>query len=61
LPNCIVDEEINAELRYLTLELMKMSILIGKPFKKVVREFVHNVRFLKRVIEEEGRIEDLSD
>ena len=49
-----MDEDTNAELRYITLELMKLSILVGRPFKKVAKEFVHNVRFLKQIIEEEG-------
>ncbi len=46
------DEEYsaNSELRYLTLELMKIAISEHKTFKEVVHEFIDNVFYLKNVI-----------
>ncbi len=46
---------VNGELRFLTLELMKLSYKRKKSFKEVVGEFVENADFLKkRLAEEKG-------
>jgi hypothetical protein len=41
---------INAEIRYLTIELMKIAIKKKKSFKKVAKEFVKNTRTLQKMI-----------
>ena len=41
---------INAEIRYLTIELMKIAIKKKKSFKKVAKEFVKNARTLQNII-----------
>ncbi len=45
----------NAEIRNLTLELMKIASREKKSFKQVVREFIENTYYLKRVLEEFGK------
>jgi hypothetical protein len=42
----------NAEIRSLTLELMKIASREKKPFKQVVHEFIENTFYLKRILEE---------
>ncbi len=42
----------NSEIRSLTLELMKLAAKQKKPFKTIVKEFVNNTYYLKRVLEE---------
>jgi hypothetical protein len=44
---------VNSELRYLTLELMKISIREKKSFKSTVNEFIKNAEFLKKRLAEE--------
>jgi hypothetical protein len=44
---------INSELRYLTLELMKLSYKRKKSFKLVVNEFIDNAEFLKKCLVED--------
>jgi hypothetical protein len=43
---------VNSELRYLTLELMKIALEKGKSFEEVALEFVKNVEYLSMLIEE---------
>ena len=45
---------INAELRYLTLELMKIAIKSERSFEEVVKDFVDNVNTLHRAIENQA-------
>ncbi|MCS7122779.1 MAG: hypothetical protein NZ908_02385 [Candidatus Micrarchaeota archaeon] len=39
------------ELRYLTLELMKLSYRKGKPFRKVAKEYIRNLQYLYELID----------
>ena len=41
---------INAEIRYLTLEIMKIALRKKKPFKLVAKEFVRNANTLQKLI-----------
>ena len=41
---------VNSEMRYITLELMKISERRKKPFAKVAREYISNVYRLRRLI-----------
>jgi hypothetical protein len=43
---------INSEIRYLTLELMKLAAKEGKSFDQVTREYVQNTFNLYRVLTE---------
>ena len=43
---------INSEIRFLTLELMKMAASQGKTFDQVTREYVQNTFNLYRVLTE---------
>lgn len=47
---------VNSELRYLTLELMKLSYKRKKNFKLVVNEFISNTEFLKKRLVE-GKVD----
>ena len=42
---------VNSELRYLTLELMKIAVKKGISFKEVCNEFIENVEHLHTTIE----------
>ncbi|MCL5011485.1 MAG: hypothetical protein M1594_01155 [Candidatus Marsarchaeota archaeon] len=44
---------VNSELRYLTLELMKISYNKKKSFKLIVSEFIENAEFLKKRLAED--------
>ena len=44
---------VNSELRYLTLELMKLSYKKKKSFKLTVNEFIENAEFLKKRLAED--------
>ncbi len=44
---------VNSELRYLTLELMKISCKKKKSFKLTVSEFIENAEFLKKRLVED--------
>jgi hypothetical protein len=44
------DYEINSEIRYLTIELMKLAYQNKKSFKQVSKEFVKNAFYLKELI-----------
>lgn len=44
--------EYESELRNITLELMKLAYMSGKPFKTVAKEYVKNVLLLHRMIED---------
>ncbi len=46
---------INSEMRYITLELMKIAIRRKKSFKSVANEFVSNVYGLESVVDRRGR------
>jgi len=45
----------NSELRYLTLELMKIAVKKNKSFEEVAREFIKNVYYLQQLIEREPK------
>ena len=49
------EESSNSELRYLTLELMKLAVRQKKSFEEIAREYIRNVYLLKSLIEREGR------
>ena len=49
------EESSNSELRYLTLELMKLASRQGKRFEEVAKEYIRNVFLLKSLIEREGK------
>jgi hypothetical protein len=42
--------EINSEIRYLTIELMKLAYQNKKSFKQVSKEFIENAFYLKEMI-----------
>ena len=42
--------QVNAEMRFITLELMKIAVKRRVPFREVANEFVQNVYTLKRAI-----------
>lgn len=44
--------EINSEVRYLTIELMKLATVKKKSFKDISREFIKNAYYLKKLIED---------
>ncbi|MEM3030331.1 MAG: hypothetical protein QXH27_01220 [Candidatus Micrarchaeia archaeon] len=50
---------INSEMRYITLELMKLAAKRNKPFEQVAAEFITNVyavrRLIKRRVQARGR------
>jgi hypothetical protein len=51
------DEElasINSEMRFITLELMKLAQQEKRNFKQVAREYISNVYVLDRMIKESG-------
>jgi hypothetical protein len=41
---------VNGEIRFMTLELMKVAAMEGKPFDKVLAEFASNAYKLRRVL-----------
>lgn len=43
------------ELRYLTLELMKLSYKKNKSFKRVAKEYIKNLQYLYELINNIGR------
>lgn len=43
--------DVNSEIRYITLELMKMSEKRKIPFKKIAEEFVNNANILHELIQ----------
>ncbi|MCX8202679.1 MAG: hypothetical protein N3G74_02655 [Candidatus Micrarchaeota archaeon] len=45
------DDSINSEIRYITIELMKIAAQRGITFEEAAREFLKNAVFLKRLIE----------
>jgi len=49
------EEGSNSELRYLTLELMKLAYRQGKRFDEVAAEYIRNVYLLRSLIEREGK------
>lgn len=44
-------ESVNGELRYITIELMKIAAQRKRPFDEVAREFLQNTTLLQRMIE----------
>jgi hypothetical protein len=44
-------EGVNSELRYITIELMKIAAQRKQPFAEVAREFLQNTNLLQRLIE----------
>ncbi len=47
---------VNSELRYLTLELMKIAVQKGKTFKDIAHEFIDNVNYLSKLIEKSASL-----
>jgi hypothetical protein len=45
--------EDNSELRYLTLQLMKIAIKTKKPFKVIARQYVRNMYTLYKILQKE--------
>jgi hypothetical protein len=45
---------INSEMRFITLELMKLAQKKRKSFRHIAREFISNVYTLDRLIKESG-------
>ncbi len=45
---------INSEMRFITLELMKLAQKKRKNFKEVAREFISNVYTLDKLVKESG-------
>ncbi|MEM3431707.1 MAG: hypothetical protein QXF07_02690 [Candidatus Micrarchaeia archaeon] len=45
------EDSVNSEIRYITIELMKIAAQKGITFEEVAREFLKNAIFLKRLIE----------
>jgi len=45
------DDSTNSEIRYITIELMKIATQKGVTFEEASREFLKNAVFLKRLIE----------
>jgi hypothetical protein len=45
------DDSINGEIRYITIELMKIAAQRNITFEQAAREFLKNAIFLKRLIE----------
>ncbi|MEM4390009.1 MAG: hypothetical protein QXG98_05095 [Candidatus Micrarchaeia archaeon] len=43
---------INSEIRYITLELMKLAARKKKPFRQVAAEFIKNVYAMRRLIKQ---------
>lgn len=55
----MTDEEsasANSELRYITLELMKIANKKKKRFKEVARDFIRNVYSLRRLVKKSSHI-----
>ena len=44
-------ESVNSELRYITIELMKIAAQRKQPFAEVAREFLQNTNLIQRMIE----------
>jgi hypothetical protein len=44
-------ESVNSELRYITIELMKIAAQRKQPFAEVAKEFLQNTNLLQRMIE----------
>ncbi|VVB74121.1 Uncharacterised protein [uncultured archaeon] len=44
-------ESVNGELRYITIELMKIAAQRKQPFADVAKEFLQNATLLQRMIE----------
>jgi len=42
--------DVNAELRYITVELMKIASQRNIPFEEIAREYIENVYFLDAAI-----------
>lgn len=47
----IDEESVNSEIRYITIELMKIAAQKGTTFEETARDFLKNATFLKRLIE----------
>lgn len=45
------EDSINSEIRYITIELMKIAAEKGITFEEAARDFLKNAIFLKRLIE----------
>ncbi|MEM4590052.1 MAG: hypothetical protein QXK21_02190 [Candidatus Micrarchaeia archaeon] len=45
------EDSINSEIRYITIELMKIAAQRGITFEEAARDFLKNAIFLKRLIE----------
>jgi len=59
-----MDEEtknaVNSEIRYITLELMKLAYKTGKSFKQIAKEYIDNTCLLQELIaQDEPLIENV--
>jgi hypothetical protein len=59
-----MDEEtknaVNSEIRYITLELMKLAYKTGKSFEQIAKEYIDNTCLLQELIaQDEPLIENL--
>jgi len=52
---------VNSEMRYIALELMKISERKKKPFNKVAREYISNVYRLRRLIKSKAGEEPVGE
>lgn len=53
-------EDSYSELRYITLELMKIAVRKNKPFEEVAKEFITNLFYLQKLIEEYSLLKEAS-
>jgi len=51
MPNAEDMESVNSELRYITIELMKIAAQRKQPFAEMAKEFLQNTNLLQRMIE----------
>ena len=54
MPNAEDMESVNSELRYITIELMKIAAQRKQPFAEMAKEFLQNTNLLQRMIEAAG-------
>lgn len=49
------ENDVNSELRYITLALMKIAARRKKPFRKIAKEYIKNVYILRQLIDKERK------
>lgn len=55
MPNFEEIQNINTEIRYITIELMKISVQRKVPFRAVAEEFLENANALNELIRRTGK------